>query len=47
LDYVSEYNSRNGLEVTLKTGDRIAVSRRRASDFLEKVKSYTSFESEK
>ncbi|HEX8608029.1 MAG TPA: LytTR family DNA-binding domain-containing protein, partial [Pedobacter sp.] len=47
LDYVSEYNSRNGLEVTLKNGDRIAVSRRRASDFLEKVKSYTSFESEK
>jgi two-component system LytT family response regulator len=44
LDYVSEYNSRNGLEVTLKNGDRIAVSRRRASDFLDKVKSYTSFE---
>lgn len=47
LDYVSEYNSKNGLEVTLKNGDRIAVSRRRASDFLEKVKSYTRFESEK
>ncbi|MEJ7558927.1 MAG: LytTR family DNA-binding domain-containing protein [Pedobacter sp.] len=47
LDYVLEYNSRNGLEVTLKNGDRIAVSRRRASDFLDKVKSYTSFESEK
>lgn len=47
LDYVLEYNSKNGLEVTLKNGDRIAVSRRRASDFLEKVKSYTRFESEK
>jgi len=47
LDYVREYNSRNGLEVILKNGDRIAVSRRRASDFLEKVKSYTKFESEK
>lgn len=47
LDYLSEYNSKNGLEVILKNGDRIAVSRRRASDFLDKVKSYTSFESEK
>ncbi|MGY4384438.1 two-component system LytT family response regulator [Pedobacter sp. UYP24] len=47
LDYLNEYNSKNGLEVTLKNGDRIAVSRRRASDFLEKVKSYTSLENEK
>ncbi|MHA4894922.1 LytR/AlgR family response regulator transcription factor [Pedobacter sp. PWIIR3] len=47
LDYLNEYNSKNGLEVTLKNGDRIAVSRRRASDFLEKVKAYTSLENEK
>lgn len=47
LDYVLDYNSRNGLEVTLKNGDRIAVSRRRASDFLDKIKSYTSFEGER
>ena len=47
LDYVLGYNSRNGLEVTLKNGDRIAVSRRRASDFLDKIKSYTSFEGER
>ena len=47
LDYVVEYNSKNGLEVTLTNGDRIAVSRRRAGDFLEKIKSYTSSKSEK
>ena len=47
LDYVLDYNSRNGLEVSLKNGDRIAVSRRRASDFLDKIKSYTSFEGER
>jgi two-component system LytT family response regulator len=47
INYLKEYNSKNGLEVTLKNGDRIAVSRRRASDFMEKVKSYTSFNSDK
>ncbi len=47
LDYLNDYNSKNGLEVTLKNGDRIAVSRRRASDFLEKIRSYTSLENEK
>jgi two-component system LytT family response regulator len=40
LDYLAEYNSKNGLELTLKNGERIAVSRRRASDFADKVKSY-------
>lgn len=44
LNYVKEYNSRNGVEVILKNGDKIAVSRRRASDFADKIKSYTSFE---
>ncbi|HEY0177836.1 MAG TPA: LytTR family DNA-binding domain-containing protein [Pedobacter sp.] len=47
LNYLKEYNSRNGLEVVLKNGEKIAVSRRRASIFVEKVKSYTSFTSDK
>ncbi len=41
LNYLQEYNSRNGLELTLKNGQRIAVSRRRASDFLERIRNYT------
>lgn len=47
LNYLKEYNSKNGLEVILKNGDRIAVSRRRASDFVERVKLYTSFDNDK
>lgn len=47
LNYVKEYNSKNGLEVILKNGDKIAVSRRRASDFADKIKSYTSFDIDK
>ncbi|SMD17415.1 LytR/AlgR family response regulator transcription factor [Pedobacter nyackensis] len=47
LNYVKEYNSKNGLEVILKNGEKIAVSRRRASDFAEKIKSYTRFDSDK
>ena len=47
LNYLREYNSKNGLEVILENGDKIAVSRRRASDFAEKVKLYTSFHGEK
>lgn len=47
LNYLREYNSKNGLEVILKNGDKIAVSRRRASDFAEKIKLYTSFDSDK
>lgn len=47
LDYLKEYNSRNGLEVLLTNGEKIAVSRRRASIFAEKVKQYTSFTSDK
>lgn len=47
LNYLREYNSKNGLEVILKNGDRIAVSRRRASDFAEKIKLYTGFYSDK
>jgi len=47
LDYLKEYNSRNGLEVLLKNGEKIAVSRRRASIFAEKIKSYISSASDK
>jgi two-component system LytT family response regulator len=41
LNYLLEYNSKNGLELTLKNGEKIAVSRRRASDFQDKVRNYT------
>jgi len=41
LNYLKEYNSKNGMEVILKNGEKIAVSRRRASEFGEKIKSYT------
>lgn len=41
LNYILEYNSKNGLELTLKNGKKIAVSRRRASDFQDKVRNYT------
>ena len=47
LNYIKEYNSKNGLEVLLKNGQKIAVSRRRASIFVEKVKLYTSLTSDK
>lgn len=47
LNYLAEFNSRNGLEVLLKNGEKIAVSRRRASDFMEKIKLYTSYQSDK
>jgi len=47
LNYLVEFNSKNGLEVLLKNGEKIAVSRRRASDFMEKIKLYTSYSSDK
>nr|WP_255430979.1 LytTR family DNA-binding domain-containing protein [Pedobacter sp. N36a] len=47
LNYLKEYNSKNGVEVLLKNGEKIAVSRRRASDFAEKVKSYIRIESDR
>lgn len=46
LKYVKEYNSKNGLQVILSNGETITVSRRRASDFFEKIKNYTNFKSE-
>lgn len=42
LNYLVEYNSRNGLEVILKDGSKIAVSRRRASDFLDRIRNFTA-----
>lgn len=47
LNYLKEYNSKNGLEVLLKNGEKIAVSRRRASIFSEKVKLFTRPNGEK
>lgn len=47
LNYLKEYNSKNGLMATLKNGEQINVSRRRASDFFEKVKLYTKVSSDK
>jgi two-component system LytT family response regulator len=47
LDHLKEYNSRNGLEVILSDGQKIAVSRRRTSDFLDRIKSYTILKSDK
>lgn len=46
LEYVKEYNSKNGLQVLLTNGESINVSRRRASDFYERIKTYTSIQSE-
>ncbi|MCZ4245783.1 LytR/AlgR family response regulator transcription factor [Pedobacter punctiformis] len=41
LNHLKEYNSKNGLQAFLKNGDSINVSRRRASDFFEKIKMFT------
>ncbi|RZL42029.1 MAG: response regulator transcription factor [Pedobacter sp.] len=46
LKFVKEYNSKNGLQVLLNNGEVIIVSRRRASDFFDKIKAYTSFQRE-
>jgi len=46
LKYVKEYHSKNGLQVVLLNNDTINVSRRRASDFFDKIKAYTNFQSE-
>jgi two-component system LytT family response regulator len=47
LNYLKEYSFKNGLEVLLKNGEKLPVSRRRASIFAEKIKIYTSFASDK
>lgn len=41
LDYLVEYNNKNGLQILLKNGVMLNVSRRRATEFFEKVKSFT------
>lgn len=46
LMYIKEYHSKNGLQVVLKNGEMIAVSRRRASEFFEKIKAFTTFQNE-
>ncbi|SOD11344.1 LytR/AlgR family response regulator transcription factor [Pedobacter xixiisoli] len=47
LKYVKEYNNKNGLVLSLSNGQNIVVSRRRASDFFEKMKNYSQLQSEK
>ncbi|MDQ8004231.1 MAG: LytTR family DNA-binding domain-containing protein [Pedobacter sp.] len=47
LKYVKEYNNKNGLMLSLSNGENIMVSRRRASDFFEKMKNYGQLQSEK
>ncbi len=44
LSYLKEYN---GIHVVLKNGKTIAVSRRRATEFLEKIKIFTNLKLEK
>lgn len=47
LKYVKEYNNKNGLVLSLSNGENVVVSRRRASDFFEKIKNYGQLQSEK
>ena len=47
LKYVKEYNNKNGLVLLLQNGESLVVSRRRASDFFEKIKTYALLQSEK
>lgn len=46
LKYIKEYHSKNGLQVVLNNGETINVSRRRASDFFDKIKAYTNLKHE-
>ena len=47
LSHIKEYQTKNGLVLTLSTGENITVSRRRASDFFERVKLFTTPQIEK
>lgn len=47
LKYVKEYHNKNGLVLLLQNGESLVVSRRRASDFFEKIKTYALLQSEK
>jgi len=46
LNHLKEYNSKNGLLALLNNGESINISRRRASDFFEKIKSFTKTNSD-
>lgn len=46
LNHLKEYNSKHGLQVFLKNGESINISRRRASDFFEKIKLFTKANSD-
>jgi len=46
LNHLKEYNSKNGLQAFLKNGESINISRRRASDFFEKIKLFTKANSD-
>lgn len=46
LKYVKEYTNKNGLQVVLNNGELITVSRRRASDFFDKIKAFTNIQIE-
>lgn len=43
LNYLREYNNKNGLQIFLKNGTSLNVSRRRATEFFEKIKSFTKY----
>lgn len=47
LNYLKAYHSKNGLELILKNGEKIAVSRRRASIFVEKLKLFSNLAASK
>ena len=40
LNFVKEYINKNGLQVVLHNGELITVSRRRSSDFFDKIKAF-------
>ncbi|UKT65165.1 LytR/AlgR family response regulator transcription factor [Pedobacter mucosus] len=46
LNHLKEYNSKNGLQVFLNNGESMNISRRRASDFFEKIKLFTKASSD-
>ncbi|RYY09265.1 MAG: LytTR family transcriptional regulator, partial [Chitinophagaceae bacterium] len=47
MDHIKEYSSRDGLKVILNSGESFPVSRRRATDFFETMRRYTTIQIEK
>jgi two-component system LytT family response regulator len=47
LKYVEEFNNKNGLMLFLSNGESTLVSRRRTSDFFERIKNYTQVKGDK